>query len=140
MPKKILRRSRFRRNTLRLRALQTDEPEMSTILDNMLELLNDDMVSHGLLAQCVEQEARDDEEPQLTWKDVLKQLLASGKIEIGVARSASSDYVEFVAWKGTVGERIARAIERVDSTIGPDQEFAYWLCLRKNIDRFEGEE
>jgi len=31
MPKKILRRSRFRRNSLRLRALQTDEPQFSMV-------------------------------------------------------------------------------------------------------------
>jgi hypothetical protein len=113
---------------------------MSTISNYILELLNDDMVSHGLLVQCVKQDKGADDGLQFEWKDVLRQLLLSGKVEIGVARSASHDYVEFIAWKGTVGERIARAIECVDSVSGPDQEFAYWLCLNENIDRFaEGE-
>jgi len=114
---------------------------MSTISDYILELLNDDMVSHGLLVQCVEQGKAVDEGTQLEWEDVLAQVLLSGKVEIGVARSASPEYVEFIAWKGTIAERTARAIERVESLSSPDREFAYWLCLRQNADRFEdGEE
>ena len=27
--------------------------------------------------------------------------------------------------------------ESVDSLTGPDREFAYWLALRANVDRFE---
>ena len=111
---------------------------MSTIADYILDLLRDDIVSHGLLVQCIEEDTSRDSAPQVEWKDVLKELL-SGHVEIGVARSASPDYVEFIAWKGPIGERVARAAERVERASGADREFAYWLCLRENVDRFEGD-
>lgn len=115
---------------------------MSTINNYILDLLNDDMVSHGLLAQCVDQDksvGRDGR--KLEWREVIEELLSEKKVEIGVAKIASSlDHVEFIAWKGTIGERIARAVESVESIAGPDREFAYWLCLPENVDRFEGEE
>jgi hypothetical protein len=113
---------------------------MSTVSNCILELLNDDVVSHGLFVQCVEQDKGGNSGPQLEWKAALEQILLLGRVEIGAAKLTSADYVEFIAWKGTVGERIARASDTVDSVSGPDQEFAYWLCLRENIDRFEGEE
>jgi hypothetical protein len=108
---------------------------MSKIADHVYELLGDDMVSHGWLAHGIEQEGQSQGE----WKRVLTELL-SGDVEIGTTRLASSDYVEFIAWKGTVEERVARAAESVESLTGPDREFAYWLAFRKNVDRFEVEE
>jgi len=47
------------------------------------------------------------------------------------------DYVEFVAWNGSVEERVNRAVKAVAAASGPDKEFADWLCLRENVDRFE---
>lgn len=105
---------------------------MSGIANTVLELLSDDMVSHGWLVHCVEQGGR----PELEWKAVLAELL-SGEVEIGVARLASADYVEFIAWKGTIEERISRAAGLVESLASSDPEFAYWLALRKNVDRFD---
>jgi hypothetical protein len=107
---------------------------MSKIASYVLELLSEDMVSHGLLVQSVEQE-----NVQLDWKDVLKELL-SQDVEIGEARLASPTYVEFIAWRGPIEERVSRAVNRLESLTGPDREFAYWLALRKNVDRFEAEE
>jgi hypothetical protein len=66
-------------------------------------------------------------------------LLLSGDVEIGVAKEARPDYVEFIAWKGALAQRIARALRAVDDAAEGDQDFAYWLCLRDNIDRFEDE-
>lgn len=109
---------------------------MNSASTYILELLNDDMVSHGLIAQCIEQCGSIDAENPLGWEAILYELL-QGKVEIGIARKTSNDYVEFIAWKGTVEERIARASDRVDNARNSDQEFAYWLCLRKNIDRYE---
>ncbi len=103
---------------------------------DIIDLLNDDMVSHGLLVQCVEQNDSCGNGPKLNWKDVLEELL-SREVEIGIAKSTSADYVEFIAWSGSVSERICRAVECVKKAVASDQEFAYWLCLRKNVDRFE---
>jgi hypothetical protein len=108
---------------------------MSKIADCIYELLGDDMVSHGLLAQSIEQVGQS----RLEWKAVLAELL-SRDVEIGTTRLASSDYVEFIAWTGKIEERAARAAERVESLTGPDREFAYWLALRKNVDHFERDE
>lgn len=105
---------------------------MSRIADYVLELLNEDMVSHGLLVQCLKQEGP----PPLEWEAVVRELL-SCEVEIGVAKLASSNYVEFIAWKGTREERVSRAAKRVESLTDPDREFAYWLALRKNVDRYE---
>jgi hypothetical protein len=110
---------------------------MSIISNNILEQLNDDIISHGWLVQCIEQNIDTDEESPLGWKEVLKQLLMLGEVEIGEAKIASPDYVEFIAWKGTVEERIARAIKEVDTASDFDRSFADWICLRENIDRFE---
>lgn len=106
---------------------------MSTIADNIYEQLADDMVSHGWLVQCVEQE----NQSRLEWKSVLAELLARD-VEIGDTRQASPEYLEFIAWTGTIAERVFRAEDCVNSSMPQDQEFAYWLALRKNVDRFEG--
>jgi hypothetical protein len=109
---------------------------LSTIANYIVELLNDDMVSHGLLLQCVDQSEGIGESSQLNWKGILAELLL-GDVEIGVAEKVSDNYVEFIAWRGSSGERIGRATNSVNNAIGADREFAYWLCLRKNVDRYE---
>ena len=106
---------------------------MSTIVNSILDCLQDDIVSHGLLVQCSEQEEACGDTP---WEDVLTELLAR-EVEIGSAKNISGTYVEFVAWKGTIDDRVSRAIEAVSKAFVPDKEFAYWLCLRKNVDRYE---
>jgi len=105
---------------------------MSGHLSCVLELLHEDMVSHGQLVQCIEQQGG----PAPNWKDVVAALL-SCEVEMGEAKLASTDYVEFIAWTGTVDERVLRAAQRVASLASRDREFAYWLALRKNVDRFE---
>jgi hypothetical protein len=95
-------------------------------------MLNEDMVSHGWLVQCLEQGGQS----PLDWTPVVTELL-SGDVEIGETRLASSNYVEFIAWRGTIGARVSRAAERVESLADSDREFAYWLALRKNVDHFE---
>jgi hypothetical protein len=110
---------------------------MSTTTEEILELLHEDLISHGFLTQCLfgTNAARDVVNKQLP--DKLNQLLATNEIEIGNARMTKPDYVEFEAWRGTVPERIIRAIDAVANAEGQDKEFAYWLCLRCNVDRFE---
>ena len=110
---------------------------MSTNANDILEQLNHDMVSHGWLVQCVKQDKTGNEPLHLRVTGILEELLMSEKVEIGETRLSSSDYVEFIAWKGSISQRISRANEAVERTSGPDKEFAYWLCLRKNADRFE---
>lgn len=112
---------------------------MITIINDIFQMLNDDMVSHGLLAQCVEQTNTGAIYSQLGIKNVLAELLATEKVEVGVAKLVKPDYVEFIAWRGSVAERASRAMDAVAAASGADKEFAYWLCLRENVDRFESE-
>lgn len=111
-----------------------------TLINDILTMLSDDMVSRGLVAQCVEEAEDDLHSPSVKEGKVLRELLASDTVEIGVAKLLRPDYVEFVAWRGTVDDRILRAIGAVANAVGHDKEFAYWLCLRENVDRYEGEE
>ena len=107
-----------------------------TTADDVLEMLRDDMVSHGFFVQCIADggghcalESRE--------RALLTELLSSGKVEIGTAKLARPDYVEFIAWTGTIPDRISRAITAVRNAVGHDKEFAYWLCLREKVDRYE---
>jgi hypothetical protein len=106
---------------------------MSKIADYVYELLQDDMVSHGLLVQSMEQQGHS----QLDWKLVLAELL-SRDVAIGSTRLVSPNYVEFIAWVGEIEQRLSRAMAYVENATTQDREFAYWLALRKNVDRYEG--
>jgi len=110
---------------------------MSTIIDSIVEELNDDLVSHGWLDQAIMLTDGGVRPSQTRIMDVLSEMLATGKVEVGVTNQAKPDYLEFVGWNGTVEERVSRAMESVATADGPDKEFAYWLCLRENVDRFE---
>ncbi len=110
---------------------------MRAITSTILEMLEDDMLSHGLVAQCVEESNTESNGLDVQVKSVLEELLTPGNVEVGVAHLATPQYVEFVAWKGSVAERVGRAMDAVAAASEPDKEFAYWLCLHENVDRFE---
>jgi hypothetical protein len=107
-------------------------------MDDVLEMLSDDMVSHGWFTQYLKQAAQEDKHPQVPITEALKEILESGKVEIGETR-AIPGYVEFIAWKGSIAERIVRAMNAVAAVSGHDKDFAYWMALRENVDRFEDE-
>jgi hypothetical protein len=110
---------------------------MDSIPGFIVEALTRDIIGHGELVQCIKLNESINDGRHPDWQDVLRQLLASGKVEVGRAILVSNDYVEFVAWKGTIEQRIARAAGSVNSEYGPAQQFAYWLCLKENVDRYE---
>lgn len=110
---------------------------MTTPTDDILQMLADDMVNHGWLVQYLKHSEGDSAPSAERIRRLVTDLLASGKIEVGMPEQATPDYLEFVAWKGIVNERASRALEAVEAATGQDKLFAYWLCLRKNVDRFE---
>ena len=112
---------------------------MSTITSDILEELGDDLISHGWLVQAIMLADESSQLSQTQIRNVLSELLDTGKVEIGLTYQAKPDYLKFVAWNGTAKERISRALKAVAAVNGPDKEFAYWLCLRENIDHFEGQ-
>ena len=104
----------------------------------ILEMLNSDMVSRGLIAQCFKESENGLLLSTSQESEILRRLLASDGIAIGDPNLLRPDYVEFVGWVGTVEDRVRRAMDAVATSVGHDKEFAYWVCLRKNVDRFEG--
>ena len=111
---------------------------MNSVSEDILDALNDFLVYHELMAQIVKN-ASPENGPQLNWQDVLEELLL-GEVEIGNIKLKTPDYTEFIAWKGTVNERISRAVECVNNKDPSDPGFSYYIGLRKNVDRYEGEE
>jgi hypothetical protein len=107
-----------------------------TTAEDILESLHEDMASHGWLVQCIKNGGGTfDLGSRVT--ELLAELLSSGKVEIGVLVMPRSGETEFIAWRGTVDERIRRALSAVDAVFGHDKDFAYWLCLREKVDRYE---
>jgi hypothetical protein len=106
---------------------------MSEAANDVLEMLQDDMVSRGWVVYCCNKATHSN----FGEKELLEELLTSGKVEVGRTRQTRPDYLDFVAWRGSVAERIARALDAVAAVKGADKEFAYWLALRENVDRFE---
>lgn len=100
-------------------------------------MLDDDMLNHGLLSQHLQDQNESSPLSEEILRETLKTLLESGKVAIGNARLKTPDYVEFVAWGGELNNQIERAISAISATQSPDKDFAYWLCLRDNIDRVE---
>jgi hypothetical protein len=112
---------------------------MTTTTEEIIDLMNDDMVSHGLLEQCLVQANSGNELSSHGVSMAIKELLDTGKVAIGSARMIRPDYVEFVGLNGVTDAKIQRAMEAVKAASGPDKEFAYWLCLVDDVDRFEEE-
>jgi hypothetical protein len=111
---------------------------MSTsVVNEVVEMLNDDLVSHGFFAQCVSHSCGGATDGSKFLGEILADLLSTREVEVGETRQENPGYLEFVAWRGTVKERVERASEAVRHAVGHDKEFAYWLCLRRNIDRYE---
>lgn len=67
----------------------------------------------------------------------MREILGSGEIQIGEIARIRPDMVEFVSWRGSLEQRIDRAWKIVKTRDDYDRSFAYWLCLRRNIDRDE---
>ena len=109
-----------------------------TTADDILEVLRDgpDMLDRGIVVQLVA-DGGGDSPLESRVEAVLADLLTSGHVEIGEEKELSPGASEFVAWKGTVEERVRRAQEAVRAAAGHDKGFAYWLCLRGRVDRYE---
>lgn len=110
---------------------------MSTITRDIIEELHDDLISHGWLVQAIMLVNDVDRASDTTVRNVLRELLETEQVDVGLTRQTKPDYLEFVGWKGTVDERVERAMDAVAIAIGSVKGFAYWLCLRENVDRYE---
>lgn len=115
-----------------------DRDIVKGLAQDTIDDLKEDLIYHGWLEQCVKQRVGKGTPVSLYVRKVLQELLKSGEVEIGVTE-LSPDHLKFVPWKGTVEERVSRALEEVDRWSDDVKPYAYRLCLRKNIDRYHGE-
>jgi len=109
----------------------------NAIVDEILDMLQHDIVSNGIISQCLRVRAGINTVSTLQLSELLSALLSTDVVAIGTAKLAGPDYVEFIAWNGSDEEKVSRAIAKVSSCDDSNSEFAYWLCLKKNVDRFE---
>lgn len=100
------------------------------------DALQMDLVSVGELRQIVLDTAGREGDVAGFVRKIVRQLL-TGNVEIGEACNVEGGYVKFVAWRGSVGERCERARLVMRTCQEDDQGFAFWLCLRDNVDEYE---
>src|ERR1700722_2238844 len=99
---------------------------MSEAANDILEMLQDDMVSRGWVVHFCSETI----DPNVGEKEVIEELLTSEKVDVGLPSQSRPDYIELVAWRGSVPERTTRALDAVAAATGADKEFAYWFALR----------
>lgn len=109
---------------------------MKNIIDDIYDLLRADMLSYGVLEQQLRNSVGCEQGVE-DLDSLLERLLSAGDVEIGTARLANPAYVEFLAWTGSIESRIERAHRAVEGAEVKEKPFAYWLCLKKNVDRYE---
>jgi len=111
---------------------------MTPLALEIIEELKQDLSYHGWIMQGLRNEYGGDDmslRPHLI--ELLRELLSSGRVEIGETCLDKPNYLAFVAWKGTVQDRISRAMREVDQATRVDKDFAYWICLKENLDYYE---
>ncbi len=70
-------------------------------------------------------------------RNALREIVESGKIEIGNTALDSRGYGTFIAWRGSVEERVDRAMNLLKAYADEEHSFVYWLCLRERVNRYE---
>ena len=104
---------------------------MMTTVDEILKELQHDLVSCGWMLQTLS--AGDSIQAV---RESLSVILTDS-IVIGDAIDTKKGHVKFVAWTGTREEQIERAIRRYASSAHPNNDYAFWLCLKQNVDEYE---
>ncbi len=100
-----------------------DKNIVQQVAQALIEELHEDLLNHGWVEQAVKLRLGKDAPISLYVQAILEEMLKSGEVEIGETRAGrrqGRDYLEFIAWRGTVEERIARAMKEVERWSGPD--------------------
>ena len=116
--------------------MNQDDQTLQDIVRNIKSALNDDLVFAGELHQIVNDTIGRDATLAELAQTILGHLLAEG-VEIGEALNPTGKYVMFRAWRGSIGERCARAFRALYAHDKHDRDFAFWLCLHGNVDEYE---
>jgi hypothetical protein len=110
-----------------------------SIHDEIIEYLETDILDFGFFAQMVSGAGAYNDEMR---RDVvfthLESVLKDDRVAIGNAVDTGG-YVAFISWRGTSDENLKRARSKVESLSNFERGFAFWLCLKKNVDKYEDE-
>ena len=118
--------------------MNTTSEIINLVVQRIRDALQDDLVSVGEVRQIIADTAGAKAEGGDPLEQILRGLLADD-IEIGYAKNVSGNYVKFVAWKGSITERCERAYHELETCGDGDRGFAFWVCLRANVDEYETE-
>jgi hypothetical protein len=67
--------------------------------------------------------------------DILPEVLAL-PAEVGFATDVGN-YVKLTAWRGSIQDRLDRALREHARSNDDDKAFCFWLCLPQNVDEYE---
>jgi len=112
----------------------------SATAQQIRELLEHDLLHAGMLSQLLGEAQGSLRETEDRIRTLLRELLEGDEVQIGNTTLRDPEYVAFTAWSGTISERVDRAFGEVGRHEGQGEAFAYWLCLTRNVDTFEGVE
>lgn len=101
----------------------------------------DDLIYNSWIEQAVRLRVSNEAQISLYLMNVLEEMLKSREVEIGGEVRRERDGVKYIAWEGTVEQRIARAFQETERArqVNPNWGLcAYWLRLREKIDGYEG--
>lgn len=103
----------------------------ATDINEVIEELHTDIVSCGWMLQ-----ATHGKDTPNDIRNALEALL-SDHICIGDAQGVDGRYVKFVAWSGSKHTCIDRAIRKHSELSDHNKDYAFWLCLKQNVDEYE---
>jgi hypothetical protein len=109
--------------------------DTSRLVQLVTEALHSDLVSAGVFGQIIADAFPGGSVGSEFSSIVLAAVL--NDVEIGNAVSVDDGYVKFIAWRGSVASRCERAIRQAQAATESERAFAYWLCLKQNVDEYE---
>lgn len=115
--------------------MSTNPEDISRLVQLVTEALQSDLVSAGEFGQIIAGAVPGGSVGSEFISNVLAALL--NDVEIGNAVSVDDGYVKFIAWRGSVASRCERAIRQAQAATENDRAFAFWLCLKENVDEYE---
>lgn len=107
------------------------------VIAGVKDSLRHDIVSFGELIQIARDCGVEENLVIEQLNGILAKLSGDG-IEIGEA-TLEGNRVVFIAWVGSVSERCAAARRKLKSCATEDRPFAFWLCRRDGVDRYEAD-
>lgn len=111
---------------------------MAEAMRRVMIALQDDIVSYAEFLQIVHEASEVVEGIIHISADYVLAKLLQEDVEIGHAElNAEQDRLKFIAWRGSIDDRIARVHHRRSAETKANAGYSSWLCLKSNIDTYE---